>query len=344
VPVRLGPQVQALPRRPAQALTREPAASGGLADQGARRVRRPCWAGIRPRRAAGSGCLYRRADPPRGAAVLTGPGRRAGGACRARRPGPFQPHGDRAYSRAEPDHDRHLEHVGSRRGDQDFPDPWPMGGGKQRPELADPLARLLGGPRRDLARRPGAGQGLGEDLSELAGPGIGDHGPDRPGPIAGGGPRRERRLARWPGRARCGRPVRPVRDAALGWRAALVVGRRRLRDGHQPDRHRVGQRPARAAVRRSVTRIRQRPGWCAQLAAASRHGTTSLASRCAVSARPSGGCPRRAGPRGRAAACRARAGRPVPAHAGAARPVPGRNDDGVTAACAARTSARRRRA
>ena len=123
-------------------------------------VREP---GPRPgRKATGSGRLHGGAAPSRRPGVPAGPGRT--------RAVSFQPHGQCPDPRPEPDHNRHLHHVGGRARRHNAADERALAGRHHRSEPPDVPPRLLAGPRHDLPGRPGAGQRLREHLGELAWP------------------------------------------------------------------------------------------------------------------------------------------------------------------------------
>gem|GEM_PF-2251708 len=88
------------------------------------------------------------------------------------RPDPFKPNCQGPDSLTHADDDCHLQYIRGGTSYDDAPDPRLLCGGKERPELTDPLAGLLGGPGHDLAGRPGSGQRLGQHLGELARPGA----------------------------------------------------------------------------------------------------------------------------------------------------------------------------
>jgi hypothetical protein len=175
VPVWLGPQVQAVPRRPPQ-----PVAVGQRSPRPRRRAQASRVPGVIARHKLGmfasatkpwavmtcaatmaSGGLDRGADPP------PRPGFAPSGAAGIL---PFQPDRDRADSRAAPHDHGHLDDPRRGPGGDDAADPGSGPGGEHRPELADEPARPASGPRRDLALRARPGQRLSEDLGELARP------------------------------------------------------------------------------------------------------------------------------------------------------------------------------
>ncbi len=134
VPVRVRPQVQALPRgSPQPRLTACPAASGGF-DVGAEPASRP---GLLPGRGV-----------PRGHVL--------------------QPDGQGADPRPAAEHQRHLDHVRAGPERDDAAQAGALACGQHRPEALDPAPGPLRGPGGHLPRRPRSGQRLHEHLGELA--------------------------------------------------------------------------------------------------------------------------------------------------------------------------------
>ena len=236
-------------------------------------IRRCAWLALRQRRPGGwpwSGGLHGRAYPagrrPLTGRVPAGPGSRA-------RPGLLQPYGQRLDPRPEPHHHGHLHHVRGRQRGKHPADPGPLLRREPWPEALDTPERLFGRPGHDLARRPGPGQGFGQDLREMALPAgrrPREDGRRPPPPVARGSVVRWSAacwpVVRWPA-AVTGRPFRtarrpgrrPAAAAAARLRTArrpggerlparfpggnvLVVRRGRLRNQEHLDRCRVGKR------------------------------------------------------------------------------------------------------
>ncbi len=180
----------------------------------------------------------------------------------------LQPHGQGADCRAEGDHRRHLHHIVRRAGRHHPAHLRSLPDGQLRPEFPDVPARLLGCPARDLALRPGSGQGLGEHLRELAGPPgasslvLVPRGPGRRGRIRLSGS-----LPVRPGRDRAAMLIRPVPGSAPGpWPGRVPAGW-----SPAARRHRAGRcRGPPAAPRRQhqAAAAGPRAGWATGSAAA----------------------------------------------------------------------------
>ena len=161
VPLRVGPEVQALPRRPAQRLIQR---RGGYA-------------------ASISVHSHRGAGRPRAAALKPGVARRGRrGEPRGRpfrRIGPLKPDGERPGPGAESGDHGHLDDVPRRPGGDHAQQPRPLPAAEQRHERVQLNTSPFGRARQDLAHRPGAGQRLGQQPGELPRPvavGIGARG------------------------------------------------------------------------------------------------------------------------------------------------------------------------
>ena len=253
--MRVGQEVQALPRRPEEAVA-ERCGSRAHPVAWRRAARGACATPSAPKASAARlSRLDRRAQPvaPVAPVTVTGPG---DGSCRVRRTNrPFKSYCDGADVLAGRDDDGHLEHAAGRRRHDDPSHPWPQVRAEYRAELADLAARLLRGPRNDLAGGPRSSQSLGQYLGEPARPRIGVRSLDPARPWRGtpGLPGRDRAKRR---RRRRDRPARSrdvsasCRDpgqaasARRAGRGRVVVGRRDLRNRKTADRLGIGQRPA----------------------------------------------------------------------------------------------------
>ena len=217
VPVRVRPQVQALPRgSPQPRLTACPAASGGF-DVGA--------------------------EPASGPGLLPGRGVPRGQV--------LQPDGQGADPRPAAEYQRHLDHVRAGPERDDAAQAGALARGQHGPEALDPAPGPFRGPGGHLARRPRPGQRLHEHLGELAR----QRRAPAPSPRAGGrtalaaAGRSPPVAALRRAAAAAAPPLRPGRRsprAARGTGGWLTVRHRRA--GRYPGRRRAGRRPGRAAA------------------------------------------------------------------------------------------------